>query len=55
MVGYAKRNEEKIIKYANKIICLTDIDSNLLKSIYGRNADLTIPITIADKLKALVS
>lgn len=52
MVSYAKRNEEKIIQYANKIICLTDIDSNLLKSIYGRNADLTIPITIADNFKS---
>ncbi|WP_295093609.1 glycosyltransferase [uncultured Flavobacterium sp.] len=53
MVNYARRNEKKIVKYADKIICLTNIDSNLLKSIYGRSADLIIPITIEDKFKSL--
>ncbi len=53
MVNYAKTNENKIVKYADKIICLTSVDSNLLKSIYGRNADSIIPITIEDKFKCL--
>ena len=53
MVSYAKSNENKIVKYADKIICLTSEDSNLLKSIYGRSADSIIPITIQDKFKCL--
>ncbi|MES2544634.1 MAG: glycosyltransferase [Bacteroidota bacterium] len=49
MVRYARNNEKLITKYADKIICLTNVDSDLLLSIYGRKADLILPITIEDR------
>lgn len=49
MVQYARKNEKLITKYADKIICLTSVDSDLLMSIYGRKADLILPITIEDR------
>jgi hypothetical protein len=48
MVSYAQRNEKQIIIYADKIICLTNVDSQLLQAVYGRKADLILPITISD-------
>lgn len=49
MVRYARNQEKLITKYADKVICLTNVDSDLLQSIYGRKADLILPITIVDR------
>jgi glycosyltransferase involved in cell wall biosynthesis len=42
-------NEKKILKEADKVICLTDRDSSGIKKMYGRNADMLLPITFQDQ------
>lgn len=53
MVKYARVNEKSAIENAHKIISLTDVDSDLLNLIYGRKADLILPITLDDKFNNL--
>jgi hypothetical protein len=53
MVRHAIVNEKSAIKNANKIICLTDVDSELLNLFYGRKADLILPITLDDNYNNL--
>jgi len=43
------RNEKYIVKHAKRIICLNERDGLLLRQIYRRNCDLTIPITFEDQ------
>lgn len=42
----AKYNEDLASKYSDKIIALTDRDSQLLQKLYGRTADAIIPICL---------
>lgn len=49
MVSFAKKNEKSVVRYADRIICLTERDSKSLNAIYGRGADLILPITVEDK------
>lgn len=43
----AFKNEKTLAGYSDYLLCLTHEDSEGLKDIYGRGADLTIPITTA--------
>lgn len=49
MIWSAINNEKRALKYSSKIVCLTERDSSLLKSIYGRGANLILPTTLKDK------
>lgn len=42
-------NEKMLIKSADHIICLTEEDSSKIQELYGRAADVIIPITIKPK------
>lgn len=48
MIWAAINNEKSALKYSSRIICLTKRDSKLLKSIYGRGANLILPTTLKD-------
>lgn len=52
LVAWAKRNEQKAVKYADNIICMTERDSHNLQKYYGRKADLIVPTTFEDKYTA---
>jgi glycosyltransferase involved in cell wall biosynthesis len=41
--------ERKAVKYSNKIVCLSERDSRLLKRLYGRGATHIAPIVLEDK------
>lgn len=41
-------NEQKAVQKADKVICLNERDSMLLNDIYGRKADLLLPISFDD-------
>lgn len=41
-------NEKKAVRYADKMICLTEKDSNRINELYGRRPDEIIPISFAD-------
>lgn len=45
----AYRQERFTIKFSDKIISLTNRDSEKIKALYGRNADAIIPITFEDR------
>ncbi len=49
MVGQAKQNEQKAVKYADHIICMTERDSQNLQRYYNRSADIIVPTTFQDK------
>ena len=42
-------NEKKIINKADKVMCLTERDSDGIYDLYGRKADMLLPITFNDK------
>ena len=42
--------EKKAVRFSDKIICLSERDSNLLKIIYGRNATHKSAMALEDKL-----
>ena len=42
--------ERKSVKYSDRLICINERDSNLLKSIYGREATDIYSISLEDKL-----
>lgn len=44
--------ERKAVRYSDKIICLSDRDSDLLKKLYGRAATHVSPMALQDKLPA---
>lgn len=44
-----KINEKKSLKYADTLICLNNRDSNGFKEMYGRQADLVLPITFPER------
>ncbi len=46
---FVKLNENMTLKYADKIICLTDRDSKLVKKLYNRNVSAIIPMTFKDR------
>lgn len=48
MVNYLA--ERKAVRYSDKIICLSERDSGLLKQIYGRGATHISPMALQDKL-----
>jgi glycosyltransferase involved in cell wall biosynthesis len=41
--------ERKAVKYSNKIVCLSERDSRLLKCLYGRGATQIAPMVLEDK------
>lgn len=43
-----RRNEEKI-KYADKVGCLNSRDSNIIKRLYGVDADFYLPVSFKDQ------
>lgn len=45
-------SERKAVRYSDKIICLSDRDSGLLKQLYGRAATHVSPMALQDKLPA---
>lgn len=45
------KNERLALDSAQKLICLNQRDSDLLKKIYGHSADFILPITLEDTLK----
>ncbi|MEH6592456.1 MAG: glycosyltransferase [Halioglobus sp.] len=47
--------ERKSVKYSDKIICLSDRDSALLKSLYGRAATHTSAMAMQDRLPAVLT
>jgi len=44
--------EQKAVKYSDKIICLSERDSKLLKRLYGRTATHIAPMVLEDKCPA---
>jgi glycosyltransferase involved in cell wall biosynthesis len=44
--------ERKAVKYSNKIVCLSERDSSLLKRLYGRGATHIAPMVLEDKCPA---
>jgi glycosyltransferase involved in cell wall biosynthesis len=44
--------ERKAVKFSNKIICLSERDSRLLKRLYGRSATHIAPMVLEDKCPA---
>lgn len=44
-----KCNEKKTVKYANYIICLNRRDSDGFKKLFGREADIILPISFSGK------
>jgi hypothetical protein len=46
------RSEKKSARFSDKIICLSDRDSLLIKRIYGRSATHISPMALQDKLHA---
>lgn len=42
--------EKKAVRYSDKIICLSERDSRLLKMIYGRAASYLAPMALQDKM-----
>ena len=44
--------ERKAVKYSDKIICLSERDSRLLKKLYGRGATHIAPMVLEDKCPA---
>lgn len=46
----AKLNEQLAARYADKVIALTDRDSQLIKKYYGRTPDAIIPICLPDPI-----
>lgn len=45
------KNEKDTIKYADTIICLTQRDSDRIHELYGRYADIIVPISFKDKFE----
>lgn len=45
-----KKNEKVAVEYADKIVTLTERDSDLSNAIYGRRADYILPMTFDDTL-----
>lgn len=45
----AKRNEQESIKYATKVVALTNRDSNEFEKRYGRSADVLIPVSFPSR------
>lgn len=43
----ANYNEKLAVKYSNKLICLTGVDSELLHATYKRHADHIVPISLS--------
>lgn len=46
---YAYHNEKLTIKYSNLVIVLNNRDNKFLKSIYKKDANLILPLTLKDK------
>lgn len=44
--------ERKSVRYSDKIICMSERDSGLLKKIYGRSATHVSPMALQDKMPA---
>ncbi len=42
-------NEKLSIRYADKLICLNNRDSRLVKKVYGRSSDYLLPISFKDR------
>lgn len=47
-ITLAKKNESDACRFADRIICITQEDSNRLFKIYHRKADAVIPVTMDD-------
>lgn len=47
---FVRYNEKKSLKYADRLICLNERDSDGLYSLFGRKADIILPITFPVKL-----
>lgn len=43
------KNEKDVIKYADKLICLTKRDSERIKNLYGRTPEFIVPISFEDR------
>ncbi len=48
MINYLA--EKKSVRYSDKIICLSERDSNLLREVYGRSATHISPLALHDRL-----
>jgi glycosyltransferase involved in cell wall biosynthesis len=46
------KSEKKSVRFSDKIICLSERDSRLIKRLYGRSATHISPMALLDKLQA---
>jgi hypothetical protein len=49
IINCAAKNDEYCCRYADKILTLNRRDSDILSKMYGREADLLVPIALEDK------